>query len=128
MSTILHAMAPLWFLRTSRSLAFSVADSAEEITTRSWLSSCRKAYSRCSSSSFSSSLGGLTLEGFNCFSGAFHSSGSTSSSATEGRRKDTGPFYASAESRFLLRFSVSIQSLVVGRRCYPLLSDERFHL
>nr|GEV40582.1 hypothetical protein [Tanacetum cinerariifolium] len=30
-SAILQAMAPLWFLRTLRSLAFSVADSAEEI-------------------------------------------------------------------------------------------------
>ncbi|GJZ00212.1 hypothetical protein Tco_0517641 [Tanacetum coccineum] len=49
-------MAPLWSVRTSRILAFSVADNAEEITIRSWLFSYRMAYSR-----------------------AFHSSGSTGS-------------------------------------------------
>nr|GEV22067.1 reverse transcriptase domain-containing protein [Tanacetum cinerariifolium] len=41
------AMAPLWFLKTSRSLAFTVEDNAKEINTGSWLSSGRKAYSRC---------------------------------------------------------------------------------
>ncbi|GKG44537.1 hypothetical protein Tco_0485975, partial [Tanacetum coccineum] len=64
---------------TLRSLAFSGADNAEEITAGSWLFSCRKAYSRCSGNSFSSSLGGLMLEGFNQFYGVLHSSGSTGS-------------------------------------------------
>nr|GFB46547.1 hypothetical protein [Tanacetum cinerariifolium] len=69
----------LWERRTSISLDFSMADNAEEMTTVSWLFSWRKAYSRCSHNSFSSSLAGSMLEGFNRFSEAFHSSGSTGS-------------------------------------------------
>nr|GEU58835.1 hypothetical protein [Tanacetum cinerariifolium] len=81
-------------IRTLRSLDFSTADSVEEMTTGSWLFSWRKAYSRCSGNSFSSSLGGLTLEGFNRFSKDFHSSGSTGSVlggfAFPDRREDLG--------------------------------------
>ncbi|GJT35955.1 hypothetical protein Tco_0926374 [Tanacetum coccineum] len=58
---------------------FSTVDNVDEITTRSWLFYWRKAYSRCSGNSFNSSLGGSTFDGFNRFSGAFHSSGSTGS-------------------------------------------------
>ncbi|GJQ90734.1 hypothetical protein Tco_0001873 [Tanacetum coccineum] len=106
---MLHAMAPLWFLRTSRSLVFSVADNAKEITTDakeittvSWLFSWRKAYSRCSGISFSSSLYGSIFEGFNQFFGAFNSSGSTGSSL---RQKETscisfGPSSSSASIPF----------------------------
>nr|GEX63090.1 hypothetical protein [Tanacetum cinerariifolium] len=54
-------------------------DNADEMTTRCWLFSWRKAYSRCSGNSFNSSLGGSTLDGFNRFSGAFYSSSSTGS-------------------------------------------------
>nr|GEY74024.1 hypothetical protein [Tanacetum cinerariifolium] len=42
--------------QTSRSLALSMVDNAEEMTTGSWLFSWRKAYSRCSGISFNSSL------------------------------------------------------------------------
>ncbi|GKA08395.1 hypothetical protein Tco_0687726, partial [Tanacetum coccineum] len=73
---MLQAIAPLWFLRTPRSLVFLWADNVEEMTTGSWSSPCRKAYSRCSGSSFSSNFGGLVIEGLNRFSRAFHSSGS----------------------------------------------------
>nr|GEV16582.1 hypothetical protein [Tanacetum cinerariifolium] len=41
---------------TSRSLAFSTVDNADEMTTGSWLFSWRKAYSRCSGPSFLVSL------------------------------------------------------------------------
>ncbi|GJQ91217.1 hypothetical protein Tco_0002356 [Tanacetum coccineum] len=60
---MLHPVALLWFLRTSRSLVFSRAHSAEEITMRSWPSPCKKAYSRFSGSSFSSNFGGSAAEG-----------------------------------------------------------------
>nr|GEV22908.1 hypothetical protein [Tanacetum cinerariifolium] len=64
---------------TSRSLDLSTADNAEEMTTGSLLFSWRKAYSRCSGNSFSSSLDGYTLEGFKQFFRALHSSSSTGS-------------------------------------------------